>query len=358
MKDGEKSRLYINTIKGLAIFLMLWGHCIQCCALDSFDFFQNTVFKFIYSFHMPLFMLVSGYLFYFSFEKRGMKQLIIHRAKPLIWTIVVGGIIIWLSTTVLFECLSGNFFAFIGGGWLNSLSSLWFLWSVLAASLGVAIICKKVKPLWLQILLLFIWGGVVLLFPNAANNLYMYPYYVIGFYFAKYKDRLFNKVFYVKYLSVLLFPIMFLFFDKIHYIYTSGILGGDYVEGIWNIIKVNAFRWSIGLVGSIFALTVVEFFFDLFYQKRGMRNLFRPLWKTGEFSLQIYVISSIFLSAYLPVVYNKCIELLGRGDFLVNQGWIYNAVFTPILAIAYMIALYWIVKLLYKINIGKWMFSK
>ena len=60
---------YIDAAKGLAIFLMLWGHCIQSCVVGSdVDFFENTVFKAIYSFHMPLFMLISGYLFFILFQ--------------------------------------------------------------------------------------------------------------------------------------------------------------------------------------------------------------------------------------------------------------------------------------------------
>lgn len=66
MNDLVKRDRTIDIIKGVAIFLMLWGHCIQCGYLDLYDFYENPVFKAIYSFHMPLFMLVSGYLLYVS----------------------------------------------------------------------------------------------------------------------------------------------------------------------------------------------------------------------------------------------------------------------------------------------------
>ena len=86
----EKNRnTFIDLITGIAIFLMLWGHCIQYCVAGSeIDFFENIVFKFIYSFHMPLFMLVSGYLFFFSFSKRSLKELLIHRVQSLLQPIV------------------------------------------------------------------------------------------------------------------------------------------------------------------------------------------------------------------------------------------------------------------------------
>ena len=51
----------IDIIKGIAIFLVVLGHVIQFRFLpESFD--ENYLFRMIYSFHMPLFMFLSGYL--------------------------------------------------------------------------------------------------------------------------------------------------------------------------------------------------------------------------------------------------------------------------------------------------------
>lgn len=46
-------------LKGIAIFLVVWCHCIQYIFGETFD---NTFYSIIYSFHMPLFMIISGYL--------------------------------------------------------------------------------------------------------------------------------------------------------------------------------------------------------------------------------------------------------------------------------------------------------
>ena len=57
---------YIDFIKGVAILLVLVGHAIQYCYGAEYflqgAYFSNPIFKFIYTFHMPLFMAVSGYL--------------------------------------------------------------------------------------------------------------------------------------------------------------------------------------------------------------------------------------------------------------------------------------------------------
>lgn len=59
---------YLDILKGYAIILVVFGHCIQygsgLQAMSNGLYFDNKVFQMIYSFHMPLLMLISGYLFY------------------------------------------------------------------------------------------------------------------------------------------------------------------------------------------------------------------------------------------------------------------------------------------------------
>ena len=57
----KRESFYWDIVKGAAIFLMIWGHCIQYCALKDISYMDDVMFKIIYSFHMPLFMLISGY---------------------------------------------------------------------------------------------------------------------------------------------------------------------------------------------------------------------------------------------------------------------------------------------------------
>ena len=128
----NRERMYLNIVKGIAILLMLWGHGIQYCAKGSFDPFSNNVFLFIYSFHMPLFMLVSGYLFFFSYQKRDLKTLLVHRTQGMLQPIVFGSmlnvVLIELPTMILHQ--QGTL---INGRLFNSLNMLWFLWCVLSA---------------------------------------------------------------------------------------------------------------------------------------------------------------------------------------------------------------------------------
>ena len=50
----------LDSIKGLLIILVILGHLI--IALDNYNFINHSVMGLIYIFHMPLFILISGYL--------------------------------------------------------------------------------------------------------------------------------------------------------------------------------------------------------------------------------------------------------------------------------------------------------
>ena len=50
----------IDRMKGIAILLVIIGHIIQFNNIDGGT--NNKIFNIIYSFHMPLFFILSGYV--------------------------------------------------------------------------------------------------------------------------------------------------------------------------------------------------------------------------------------------------------------------------------------------------------
>ena len=65
--SGVQRIQWVDSLKGLAMCLVILGHITQ--KYHSFDLYPistntiGTVERLIYSFHMPLFMMISGYLF-------------------------------------------------------------------------------------------------------------------------------------------------------------------------------------------------------------------------------------------------------------------------------------------------------
>lgn len=53
---GKERIQYLDICKGVGIIFVVLGHIIQ----------TNPIRTWIYSFHMPLFFFLSGYIFYFT----------------------------------------------------------------------------------------------------------------------------------------------------------------------------------------------------------------------------------------------------------------------------------------------------
>ncbi len=348
---------YINLLRGIAIFLMLWGHCIQVCIPAGTDFFGDPVFRFIYSFHMPLFMLISGYLFRFSFERRELGPLILHRCGTLLRTVVVWNVLIYFLTTGLYGLLEGDPSPLLDGRFLSSLSGLWFLWSTLSASVVVGFVFKRAKSSRLQTLLSVVGGAVVLLLPNGVYNLFMYPYFLIGFLFAACKDRLPRAILRLRYLSLPIFPLLLLFFEKKHYIYTTGLFGKAYTP--LQYLGIDLFRFLIGLVGSIFAAVVAEWLFHLLNNGHRMRTLYQGLLSLGEKSLQVYVLSTLFISCYLLELYPTIAPLMPSVDaFFAAHTYFFSFCAMLPLSILLSTGLIALIHLLERIGLSKVLFGR
>ena len=85
-----KNRIHwIDVLKGIGIFLVIMGHTFK----------DNPVYYWVYSFHMPLFFLISGFLIEPHNVLISYKKFIIKRCKSLLWPFIffrITLIIYWL----------------------------------------------------------------------------------------------------------------------------------------------------------------------------------------------------------------------------------------------------------------------
>lgn len=113
----------LDTLKGFLIYMVVLGHTIQ---ISDANFDSNIFFKIIYSFHMPFFFLISGYLAALSLERHTctIKYCIIDK-----FVYLVVPFILWYF---LYFFLSHNFdipFQQYMISLINSVDrGLWYLW--------------------------------------------------------------------------------------------------------------------------------------------------------------------------------------------------------------------------------------
>lgn len=334
---GRDKRALIDFIRGSAIFLMLWGHSIQYSSGGQIDFFEDVAFKAIYSFHMPLFMLISGYLFHSSAMKRDLFELVEHKVKTILYPILMCSLLNLLLTNgvVVFLRRGAGATSLLGA---VPLTSLWFLWSVLSCSVAMALVVKLTDSPVLRVALAIAGFGFVALFPCWEMNVWMWPYFVVGYVFAASEARFVRMVTIIGVTCTLAFLAMLVFYRSCHYIYSTGLIGG---ASLRESFAIDVFRWAIGLFGAMSTVCVGIMMTQRLSDTNVVRKVLEAL---GHNSLAIYALSVSLLSFWWPRVASRLLELFSMVDFC-DCLWVYDCILTPIVAVVYSLLLLWIVRL-------------
>lgn len=178
---------YIDALKSLAIFLVLWGHCIL--SLSGREATADPVFAFINSFHMPLFMMMVGF-FSSSSLKRSFSEFVIGKFRALIFPTIVWVIAFWILNGIIFEFDS---YAGWDGFKRNLVGSMWFLKSAFCCYLLYYCTNKPLIRLKHSVLI----GGVISillsqLFPVFKVNS-MFPCFFTGVLVARYLPAIIRR---------------------------------------------------------------------------------------------------------------------------------------------------------------------
>lgn len=293
---------------------------------------------------MPLFMLISGYLFGVSAKKRKLPELLRKRIITLIIPMAFWGCLY----NIIFEDIS--FFSFVKG-----VLNFWFLTAVLTCSIIVAFIDKLVTLTSVKILLYIMAVGLLGILPYRDSNIFMYPYFVIGYYFCKtydlHKAQLNNK----KILIICVFYlILLIFYRERDFINISGIILRGSKYGFWTQLLIDIYRYVIGLVGSL-AMMILA---NVCYKKMiGKSKIFILLSNLGQISMQVYILQKFLLEKALgDIIKNNYYNII--GDNLTVNNVFSSCLISPLIAIVFSIVIYSLVKFIDKCKYIKWVFGK
>lgn len=279
MKERDK---FWDAVKGLAIVFVVLGHAIQFGGgkeyLIELEYWNSAAMRLIYSFHMPLFMLVSGYFCYFSCRKHNALENIKNKLKKLLIPIVSFSII----KVLVVNADSIDNLMTIDLWWNTFANNLWFLWVILISSLMIIILGRIKSPL--VYLILMISCILFLFLPNKWVLHYLawlFPYFIIGYIMnERHLDKLmFDRIKIILPVCLILFVSLLVFYNIDSFIYTSGT---DIYKGAFSFSQliIDVFRFCIGLVGSISVILIIK----LLYEHMSLRVL--PT--LGLYSIGIY----------------------------------------------------------------------
>lgn len=282
---------YYDYLRGIAIFLVFLGHSLQYGHgeryLHSQLFWESPYMKIIYSFHMALFVLISGYFSFFSIKRHGalpfIKKRLINLSVPNItWTAVL---------MIMMKVIGRDVYPidFIR----NMFDCFWFLWTILFSSLlltFVEIIIPKKFRLISYIAIFFIF----LFSPDGIwlhAHKYMFPYFVFGYYAGK--NGLFQQLKNIKIclISFLGWAFLLLLYNKESYIYTSkfSLLNrGGYKQSL-HVFGLDVYRFIIGFAGCFFIISITLLLWNEINTNKNY--LTKILIVLGRNSLPLYIIS-------------------------------------------------------------------
>ena len=301
----QKKSLTVDMLKSFAIVLMILGHCVVYgSGVDNPLGKTRMIHHYIYSFHMPLFALVSGYLFFFTTKRHTMKEVFKTRVEGIIIPLIAWQFLMNIYRIIFYWVRDGKLDLLrLIRGYSYLYGNMWFLWAILFCSLAVMVIHYKFN----DNLFLFLLIELLTLLPAKQEHVrfvWLYPYFVLAFLFAKYKGKAIIKKIYQKInnfygivILIILHILLVYFWRMDYYIYDYGI--GRSILMRDNLIYVmfcNLYRFTAGVIGTaVYAL--------IFGKIKGLilktKIDFYYIAKTSQHTLGIYVFSVYFLNEFI-----------------------------------------------------------
>lgn len=288
----NKRLLWVDLIKCFLIVLVIWGHLIQYYGVGI----QSIAWKAIYSFHMPLFMLLSG--MFFS-VKQSFWQCINSRLSQCLFPGVTASIVLFLvdqNGLTIGEAVKGMF------------TNLWFLKCLLLCTLfyypikkggkwkyiGVAILCAFYLFVRFNIGAGNIYSIDVVdkifnMFGGAFSFFYLLPFFATGDYLHSH-----NTLIYIKRKKVLIAILLILFFCLLHFFssemtvyFSASVFPLSSIHHFQRFICTSIYRYLIGFVGCLLFLLIAP---SLVLCEEN--SLIKLMSNVGKQTLPIYVLQS------------------------------------------------------------------
>ena len=245
-QSAGKRIAYIDFLKAFAIATVLLGHSVEQLSGDAF--WDHPIWAFLYSFHMPLFMFVSG-LFFKSSLRKGFGEVL--RAKlvqlgvPSVTAFLLGLAIMKVAGVTAIADLCEASFA----GFMNS---VWFLKCLFFC---IVIMWPAVKVFRHDVLAAVVASTVVLLMPGGetVNLNFMLPCFCLGFVCGNREESVARHRRALGILAVVVFLALLLFWSGrlTVYMVPTHVLAVSPFSFDFPNLGLSMYRLAIGFAGTL-----------------------------------------------------------------------------------------------------------
>lgn len=265
--------VFADFAKLLAMFIVTFGHCAQCLSSQTFPSLFGKQGVFI-AFHMPLFMMISGY--FINPSKIRQKNWKIY-VKEKFFRLVVPACIWYLLYSII-NFQMPHFPAIF--------TFFWFLSSMFLSYVIFSIVVRINKKDHIGLYLLFLIVVTLLPFSSILHLNFMFPMIMTGYFLKiiiQYKSNA-----YLLYLALLLFflSILLLFYWDVKYsVYINPYDSYNFSKHTFLILLIRLFT---GFIISSFLIIFIKFI--------DKNSIIVFLAKYGRYTIVMYTASFIFNS--------------------------------------------------------------
>lgn len=266
----------LDFLRGIAILFVVIGHVIEA-VISPENYGHNLLFRIAYSFHIPLFFFVSGFLVGNRFEKN--TDWIKKKIKNILWP--------WfLWTLILGLCEKFSFSNIIYRLVINQ--SIWFLFCLFCFHLFYYISGKLNKKYFSMICF---WCANILLFvifriEFMKDIILFLPYYILGIWFKGQKDKSYYKKLMIA--ALFLYPVSLLFYGYPDYLFFC-----KKIQCVINIPSavllpaLKIYSHTIVPILAIMSLWIIS-------HKISKIFIFKTISFVGNYTIEIYILSQLF----------------------------------------------------------------
>nr|WP_246174206.1 nodulation factor fucose acetyltransferase NolL [Bradyrhizobium paxllaeri] len=292
----------------MLIILVIVGHLIQYVVYRDEGFWESPCFKWIYMFHMPLFMAISGYLSWRALLRKSFTRAIGDRAMQLLLPMLFWYALLKTAKLAILSS-SASEPASVLQCLKDSAGTYWFIWAAFVSFLLVKIllIFNRWSP-WI----LFASVILVPLAPVTFSILplikYTFPFFCLGFSFAQSREwwtgiTRSHKPLLIMFLSIAAL-VCFLTWRKDTYIYNNLALVHD-MQSAQNVLLM--------LVGSAAASAIViVLILQCWKVGRSKRVISFITVELGESTLLLYLIQATIFRLMDSIQYGELWDLTTR----------------------------------------------
>jgi fucose 4-O-acetylase-like acetyltransferase len=294
---------FLDFTKGILIILVVIGHTIQFPLLmGDLCVFNDPLYEWIYMFHMPMFIVISGYL-----SRRTILNydaITIFKAKTINYLLPI---LSWSLLSFFADCLLD------GGFSLNKItdalipkffSSLWYLWVLFMCVILTKFLVSFRLPNKLLVIATIIMLPECWHFPLLK---FLLPFFLLGYFFSSPNNTLLKRLnlniigcFLIAITAFLINYLCSKTWNYDTYIYTTGM-----VPDLSNLYNISL-RYIISII-LVFVNLIL--FYKLFRINPEMISNATSL--LGRYSLHIYVIHTPLILAMMKFISSGNLKFSG-----------------------------------------------